>query len=119
MARFSLSRACGRSVAPVPAREHQISSVGTARKRSLSRNVVVAPRVQEEDASSHAVESVQPPETKLPPNESGAPSPSAIRRYRLNDPHSQSTPLAARAASAEVFRVESPLASESSSGSQS
>ena len=60
MARFSRPRAGGRFVASALAREHQVSSVCAARKRSLSRNIVVAPSVQE-DAWSRAVEWVKFP----------------------------------------------------------
>ena len=60
MTRFSRPRTGGRSVESALAREQQVFPARAARPRSLSRDVAVASRVQE-DAWSRAVEWGQVP----------------------------------------------------------
>ena len=93
MARFSRPRTVSRSVASALAREQQVSSARTARTRSLSRDVVVAPSVQE-DAWSRAVEWGQVPAADPSPPEPGSSSLPASRRSPLSDTPSQPMPPA-------------------------
>ena len=115
---FSRPRPGGCSVASALARENQVSSARAARPRSLSRDVAVASRVQE-DAWSRAVEWGKVPSADPSPPEPSSSSLPSRRRSQVSDPPSQPTPPASRAAIAQVSRVESPLASGSGCASPS
>ena len=115
---LSSPRSGGRSVASALARERQVSPVRAARPRSLSRDVAVASRVQE-DAWSRAVEWGQVPNADPSPPE---PDPARLLSRRPSSssgPPAPPAPPPSRAAIAQVSRVESPLASGSGSASSS